>query len=202
MLLGPAGVGKTSFKRGLMGESFHPDSDSTAMADVTSVINREWMKHDDMNKWRVVCEEDEIDELSRLMMIVERSRTVEPAGKQMPNQISGHVSRLERVDQLMQSRIIQKAIEKSLQKEKMEGPDHQLNFQPFFHLWDCGGQPVFLEVLPIFLTCRTMFLMFFDASKDLKKPWESVYRHNGKEITEGRVNCSTFEMMERWMALI
>ena len=35
------------------------------------------------------------------------------------------------------------------------------------HVWNCGGQPVFLEVLPLFLTSRTMFVIMFDASKYL-----------------------------------
>lgn len=37
----------------------------------------------------------------------------------------------------------------------------------FIYVWDCGSQPVFLDVLPAFLTSRTMFLLFFDAHQNL-----------------------------------
>ena len=206
MLLGPAGVGKTSFKRGLMGESFTHNTNSTTLADVQAVkptvqVSRRWMTQDKMNKWCEVSEEDEIDELAKLMVIVENSLTQQPCKTQMPDQIVGltSVSRFKRVEQLMESKVIQKALEKAKEINK---ENCSLECQPFFHLWDCGGQPVFLEVLPIFLTSRTMFLLFFNAAKNLKEPWESIFRNNGNEISEGLVNCNTLEMMERWMALV
>ena len=40
------------------------------------------------------------------------------------------------------------------------------------HLWDCGGQPVFLDVLPAFLSSRTMFVLVFNASKGLTAPFK------------------------------
>ena len=206
MLLGPAGVGKSSFKRGLMGESFTLDINSTPMADVQSVkpiqVNRRWITQDKINKWCEVSEEDEIDELAKLMVIVGNSYTLElPSWKQMPIQIVGSasVSRFRRVEQLVESKVIQKALEKA---KEMKEKNYSLECQPFIHLWDCGGQPVFLEVLPIFLTPRTIFLLFFSAAKNLKEPWESIYRNNGKETSNGLVNCNTLEMMERWMALV
>ena len=39
--------------------------------------------------------------------------------------------------------------------------------QVLMHVWDCGGQTVFLDVLPAFLTSRTVFLLFYDARQDL-----------------------------------
>ena len=198
MLLGPAGVGKTSFKRGLMGESFTHNTNSTELADVVQV-SRRWMTQDKMNKWCEVSEVDEIDELAKLMVIVENSLTQQSRKTQMPIQIVGSVSRFNRVEQLMESKVIQKALEKAKEINK---ENRSLECQPFFHLWDCGGQPVFLEVIPIFLTSHTMFLLFFNAAKKLKEPWESVYHNNGSEISEGLVNCNTLEMMERWMALV
>ena len=277
MLIGPAGVGKTSFKRGLMGEPFACNINSTVLADVETVkptvqVNRRWMAQDKMNKWFKVSEEDEIDELAKSMANVENSHTQQPCHSQMPIQIEENshslqsyyeqidviqvgrrwmtqdimnkwcevseedeidelakliaivknynhsqqpchsqmpdqivgltsVSHFKRVAQLMESKVIQKALEKAKEINKQ---NCSLECQPFFHLWDCGGQPVFLEVLPIFLTSRTMFLLFFNAAKNLKESWESIFRNNGNEISEGLVNCTmnTLEMMERWMALV
>ena len=74
--------------------------------------------------------------------------------------------------------------------------------QPFFHIWDCGGQPVFLEVLPAFLTSRTMFLLLFDASIDFNTRLKAIQYQQGRKIEEGEVNMTTLELMERWMANI
>ena len=75
--------------------------------------------------------------------------------------------------------------------------------QPFLHIWDCGGQPVFLEILPAFLTPRTMFLLLFDASKDFSKRWQS--RQNapdGEVLFREVVNESTSNLMAKWMSTI
>ena len=94
-------------------------------------------------------------------------------------------------------------MEKAFARARGLEDDTKLKPRPFFHLWDCGGQPVFLELLPIFLTSRTIFLLFFNAAIDLKQPWESSYRTDGKEVvSQGKVNMSTLEMMQRWIALI
>ena len=52
------------------------------------------------------------------------------------------------------------------------------------HVWDCGGQPVFLDIISAFITARTMFLFVFDASKK-------------KEELK-----NTFLLMVQWMQLI
>ena len=74
--------------------------------------------------------------------------------------------------------------------------------QPFLHVWDCGGQPVFLETLPAFLTSRTMFLLLFDASKDFSSRWQSVAYQDGQEITGEMQNESTLDLLQQWMANI
>lgn len=71
------------------------------------------------------------------------------------------------------------------------------------HVWDCGGQPVFLDILSAFLTARTMFLLLFDASvplNDIRKV--SVWRFKGYEIVEKRRNSSNKLLLIRWMHLI
>ena len=203
MLLGPGGVGKTSLKRGLMGQPFDPRTNSTIVADVQSVrpVSRRWMKAEsaDKGRWCEVSEEDEIEELAQLMKIVGRAPGQSPGHVihgVMPHQIS-HPGWLK---QLMESDIIQKAISKAMKME--EGRAHQLKCQPFYHLWDCGGQPVFLEVLPAFLTSHTMFLILFNAAKDLHQQLESVHYKEGKKVVEGLVGLTTQELIERWISCI
>ncbi len=203
MLLGPAGVGKTCFKRGLMNLPFDNKTDSTILANVQSVkpVTHEWMTQSDGERgWCEISEEAEIEELAQLMVLV---GTI-PEESVSTSHSTGHTIspsfNLHSLQQLMESEIIDKAIVRADLLKKCDAS--ALKCQPFFNLWDCGGQPVFLEVLPIFLTSRTMFLLFFNATKDLNEPWETVNHFRGREFLEGKVNMSTQEMMERWIALI
>uniref|UniRef100_A0A1X7SRE4 Uncharacterized protein n=1 Tax=Amphimedon queenslandica TaxID=400682 RepID=A0A1X7SRE4_AMPQE len=68
------------------------------------------------------------------------------------------------------------------------------------HIWDCGGQPAFLEILPVFFTSRTTFLLHFDASKDLNSKWQSVHHIDGIRYDGEEVNMSTLTYMLNWMA--
>ena len=217
MLVGPAGVGKSSFKRGLMGQRFDKRMNSTIVADVQSVtpskqklgvenrqsFNSEWLTQEAARNWCEVTEDDEIQEMAQLLVLVGRQTD-------SSTKISSHSSdetmrtRFELLNAELiahsKSQILEKAFARAIGLED----DTKLKPRPFFHMWDCGGQPVFLELLPIFLTSRTIFLLFFNATGiDLKQPWESSYRTDGKEVvSQGKVNMSTLEMMQRWIALI
>ena len=68
------------------------------------------------------------------------------------------------------------------------------------HFWDCGGQPAFLEILPVFLTSCTIFLLHFDVSKDLNRKWQSVHHIDGTRYDGEVVGVSTLSYMLSWMA--
>ena len=62
---------------------------------------------------------------------------------------------------------------------------------------------MFLEILPAFLTPRTMFLLLFDASKNFRERWQS--RQNvpdGKVLFGEVVNESTCDLLGKWMSTI
>ena len=62
---------------------------------------------------------------------------------------------------------------------------------------------MFLEVLPAFLTPRTMFLLLFDASKDFRERWQSRQNAPDGEVLFGEVvNESTSNLMAKWMSTI
>lgn len=197
MLLGPAGVGKTCLQRGLMKLSFDPNTNSTQLAAITSVrpVSREWMT----DRWDQATEDDELEELAQLMHMNAVANT---SPRKVINTASEISSISTAMQELMENNIVEKAIKKAVEKRQLASSSSELDCKPLFNLWDCGGQPVFLEVLPIFLTSRTMFLILFDAAKDLHQPWESVYHKEGKHHIQGKVNMSTLQMMERWIALI
>uniref|UniRef100_A0A1X7VRJ6 C-terminal of Roc (COR) domain-containing protein n=1 Tax=Amphimedon queenslandica TaxID=400682 RepID=A0A1X7VRJ6_AMPQE len=78
----------------------------------------------------------------------------------------------------------------------------QLEPHLLMHFWDCGGQPAFLEILPVFLTSRTIFLLHFDAFKDLNSKWQSVHHIDGVQYDGEEVNMSTLTCMLNWMACV
>ena len=62
---------------------------------------------------------------------------------------------------------------------------------------------MFLEILPAFLTPRTMFLLLFDASKDFREKWQSRQSTPDGEVLFGEVvNESTSNLMAKWMSTI
>ena len=209
MLLGPCGAGKSSLKRGLMSKPFDSRKNSTIIADLQSV-RYEWAQAGD--PWREVTPEDEIEELARLLATIYNNpsgsqthlsselATTLFAGDMMPSSTDIPRCYDEEIEEMSVSEFFSEAMAMAQQMRSTEIT--QLKPQPFLHIWDCGGQPVFLEVLPAFLTSRTMFLLLFDASTDLNTRMRSVRYQHGQEITVGDVSMTTLELMESWMSNI
>ena len=166
MLLGTAGVGKTSLKRSLMKLPWKPDTTSTIISEVSCVrpFRNQWYNTslEDDDKLILVTNEDEIDEIAKLFALDPSNTTsfhsnvsaltlynVPSITKPNPSSVSKQSINL-KVNKILE-RAISKSEEISLTDLKNMKP------QPFLHIWDCGGQPVFLEILPAFLTSRTMF---------------------------------------------
>lgn len=70
------------------------------------------------------------------------------------------------------------------------------------NVWDCGGQAMFLEILPAFLTSRTMFILTFDASKDLNTNCQDILHINGERKETEEQLYSTIDLLMRWIASI
>ena len=222
MLIGSAGVGKSSLKRGLMHLPFDARINSTIIADVQSVrpnvpllrpVGFQWaMAGDECNKgWRGVTPEDEIEELAQLISIVYKQpedRGTSSALKAASALFSQVIPITSDASQKYHSSEIEQMVEEILSPAMKRASEmHRYDIEhikphPFFHVWDCGGQPVFLEVLPAFLTSRTMFLLLFDASIDFNTRLKAIQYQQGKKIEEGEVNMTTLELMEGWMANI
>ncbi|XP_011408300.2 PREDICTED: uncharacterized protein LOC105315378, partial [Amphimedon queenslandica] len=212
MLLGSAGTGKTSLKHSLMEEPFNPHTKSTIVSDVSSVrpFGHKWQTMRG-NKWRETTEEDEIEELAHLFKSIQskqsfNNRPTFSAQNSHDELISTRsiISILGIESSFIQSilRRVTPSSNLSLTTQNFYQKTKSL-VQPFLHIWDCGGQPVFLEILPAFLTPRTMFLLLFDASKDFRERWQS--RQNtpdGKVLFGEVVNESTSHLMAKWMSTI
>uniref|UniRef100_A0A1X7UN03 COR domain-containing protein n=1 Tax=Amphimedon queenslandica TaxID=400682 RepID=A0A1X7UN03_AMPQE len=201
MLLGSAGTGKTSLKRSLMEEPFNPHTTSTIVSDVSSVrpFGHEWQTMRE-KKWRETTQKDEIEELAHLF-----ESCLSSSSSHHPSVLSTEYSHDESIatSSIASDLNVESHIQSIL--ERVDGIywTTESLVQPFLHIWDCGGQPVFLEILPAFLTPRTMFLLLFDASVDFKERWQS--RQNtpdGKVLFGEVVNESTSNLMAKWMSTI
>ena len=201
MLIGSSGVGKTSLIRGLQHKLYNPYRSSTVVAKVQrlkphDVINRDWVGH----KWCKVTEQDELEELSQLIAAV---TTNDPKDDPGPSNVQIRNTPVinDELQQMMNWSIIEEAVKRAIliNEGKIE---KRLECLPFYHVWDCGGQPVFLEVLPAFLTSHTIFLPLFDASKSIHEKLQSVQYFKGEKVDGEVLNISSLELVEGWMSSV
>ena len=213
MFLGTAGVGKTSFKRSLMKEHWDPLTiNSTIISDVQSIrpIGYEWQSlgYHENEQWREVTEDDEVQEMAELLVAVHnesgvkefRSKTkaVTELFPVPPVDTDSSLEDTESIDCLEQVEFVfSKAFNRAQSITK-----RNVTPQPFVHIWDCGGQPVFLEILPAFLTSRTMFLLLYDASKSFHEKWKSVQTVQGERKEVEEVNMTTLDLLHSWLSNI
>ena len=225
MFLGTAGVGKTSFKRSLMKLPWEPNTTSTVVSDISSIrpFTHKWHTHD-KGQWRIVKHEDEIEELAQLISAVHfESDSI--ASESEPKS-SFHHSFLAKFGKPFRSLFKRLSGEDNDTSGEDNEATHRINEiiseavslikagqlryrlssssppQPYLNFWDCGGQPPFLEILPAFLTSRTLFLLIFDAEKDLNTNWQSVVHIEGMRIEQEEVKVTTLDYMLNWMSNI
>ena len=65
--------------------------------------------------------------------------------------------------------------------------------QMFLHLWDCGGDPAFLDILPVYVGPRTIFVLVFNASETIDV---------GLLPRSKFTTVTTQSVLHKWMALI
>ncbi|XP_019863962.1 PREDICTED: uncharacterized protein LOC109593216, partial [Amphimedon queenslandica] len=195
LLLGTAGVGKSSFKNSLMKLPWDPKANSTIISDVSCV--RPFAKGLLSEQWEAITHEAEIEAMAHLFSSVSkgemyRSVLVDPTDDVITPSTNDTASI--KLDSVLRQ-ISTAALRFYLTLGQLE--PHLL-----MHFWDCGGQPAFLEILPVFLTSRTTFLLLFDASKDLNSKWQSVHHIDGIRYDGEEVNMSTLTYMLNWMACV
>ena len=214
MFLGAAGVGKTSLKRSLMKEPWNPDINSTIVSDVHSLrpIGREWQSLG-REKWREVTEEDELNKMAELLVAVHQNRTslnefsskVIAATKLFPDSRMLKTSSIseEKVEEFEKSHVQSVLSEAIARANSMPmSSAKKIKPHPFLHVWDCGGQPIFLEILPAFLTSRTIFLLLYDASKSFEEKWQAVQTVKGERRFEEEVSITTIDLLLNWLSSI
>ena len=88
-----------------------------------------------------------------------------------------------------------------------ESPDFQKHLSAskpnvLQHVWDCGGQPVYLDTLQPFLSSHTMFLLLYNAADGLDSTVKSVWYENGDKTDCGDLEVTVLDQLDQWMAAI
>ena len=220
MFVGPGGVGKSSLLHGLMNKPL-PKANSTQLAETVTVkpATKKWASAGENSKsfWREITDSDEIMELVGLILLVAKVTAGRSDSSRFVSQevaaIKIFSTRLDSVEitnnqqktsadvlsiqQKIVNDILTQIAEIAKKNPNAQAPEKEV----LLLLWDCGGQSIFLDILPAFLTPRTMFFLFYDARRIVDS---CVIRsfHNGKMIDFQEQSVTTVEMLLEWMASI
>ena len=207
MFIGEGGSGKSSLLDGLMNNPFR-DPDSTALVDTRSV-SYQWIQSANAHDaWKPHTEKDEVMMLAAQSHEFVKGRVqskqtskvklFDMAGKSLDHlkEVVKDSRFAEKASEIKAS-VFEEVISQALQQwHTNKNPDVVLN------IWDCGGQPVFLDIISAFLTSRTMFLLLFDASLNLDGMYKEMWRHGGKSFLGREQNVTRRQLMMQWMQLI
>ena len=212
-MVGPGGVGKSSFLRGLMNQSLPRDPESTILADTKVVKQQFWAKAGESadSYWAEVTDKDEIQELAGLFQLVPSPAETKLAAvlqrvlttlnpSIVVNEYVSHIKDNE-VRNVLQPVAKHAITYDFLPISRSENPTAPQS-EVLMHVWDCGGQPVFLDILPAFLTSRTLFLLFFDARQNLHEKCKTFCHKGGKVFSTSDLRFTTLQLLTRWMASV
>jgi hypothetical protein len=87
--------------------------------------------------------------------------------------------------------------------EKAETLERHTRCHYVLHVWDCGGQPVFLDIISAFLTFRTFFVLVFNAKVGLQELCGTgSISYKGEPVPAGEHQSTNIKLLIRWMRLI
>ena len=193
-------------------------AESTALAD-TRTVSYKWIAADSTEEaWKPRTDDDETTNLAakahqlqeRELLNVSRDSSIiaertfclsrdtvsylqSDEQKADPNAIS----QLLKFKKEHYKQLIERGIDFSKDKKQIEETNEVV-----MHIWDCGGQPVFLDIISAFLTSRTMFLLLFDGSVDLSSMYQEKWHHKGIAIPGREQNITQLQLMKQWLQLI
>lgn len=199
MLVGPGGVGKSSLLNGLMNLPMAIEGFSTQLAETITVKAKDrpsasyWAKSG--NYWVPVTDKDEMNELAQLVLKAHREQQ-SFLQKEGHNQAIGSAS-----DAKFSNKYVKPIVDQiaSLLKKVLSSSS---DTEVYLNVWDCGGQPIFLNLLPAFLTARTLFLLMFDARFNLSEKCFHLSQCKGKQPIKELEDFTTLELMVQWMSTI
>ena len=170
------------------------------MADIWSLKWRRAATTED-GYWSEVSEKDELNELAILANQVMHSASVSgllattdtltpTLESPQPGDIDDELLKQANIEL---SEIIVKSINTSTAT---------LESDQYLNVWDSGGQRVFLDLLPPFLTSRTLFCVMFDASKPLSEKVEVNWNKEGHSTHLETLKIHRKDIILQWMYCI
>ena len=223
MTIGAGGVGKSSLLRGLMKQRLPYGAESTIHAD-TETVKLFWAKAGEScdSYWVELTDQDEIQELVGLVqrVLLAESGNAKPSHAARilstmaaaaavgvfkplgfvphkgPTIVDEYVSTIK--DDVVRNVLQQALLHHESSPENPAVPQSEV----LLHVWDCGGQPAFLDVLPAFLTSRTMFLLVFDGRRDLLSKCKTLCHKQGKVVSTKEESYTVLHLLMQWMACI
>ena len=208
MMIGAGGAGKTSLRHGLMKKPLPKMAFSTLLANSLSV-KYQWASACGQ-RWVEIDEEDEINELATLL-----SRIIENKSFLQSAESASAIKKFHPFTQPQSgapesassssgdhSDIVKNIRMKVFERARLAKLHHQPRSEVLLNLWDSGGQLVFMNVLPAFLTKRTLFMLVFDASKNLEAKLQFEARHAGEIVHTEDYQLNSIELLLQWMASI
>ena len=220
MLIGQERTGKTSLKKSLKGEDFNGKEESTVGIDTDSLyfkVSTEIWKSGKVKEEVEFEPEDQFEHLAAAKVISEflRKQRANLAGCQQKSDSdseSDSESELEPPDALPTKpsrnneslygelpEKVARLVEKMLQEE--ENANHEDSI--YAVLWDFGGQSVYYQTHPIFLTEKAIYVLVSDLSRD---PDENAIPPVKTGLFEDKVDieCSqkNLDYLDFWMSSI
>ena len=225
MLIGQERTGKTSLKKSLKGENFNEKEESTVGIETDSFyfkVSKEIWKSGKVKEEVEFESEDQFEHIATAKVISESLREqratpswlvpwldfdsesdseseLEPPDGSIstrgPTKLSRNIESLHR--KLPEE--VARLVEKMLQEE--ESANHEDNI--YSVLWDFGGQSVYYETHPIFLTEKAIYILVSDLSRD---PDEKAISPVKTGLFENKVDiyCSktNLDYLDFWMSSI
>ena len=198
MIVGPGGVGKSSLLNGLMNLPLPCEAYSTQVADTFSLRPTEsyWACSQERKYWTKITDADEIKGLAQLIQTIFDHKDSNSAAR---SDVSSDKNQPSKTAPKFDHPLIEGILKEILSVITTDDPF--IEEEVYLHVWDCGGQPVFLKILPAFLTARTLFLLMFDARRDLHDQCRSLTYLKGR-ATEHLEDISTLDLMVQWISTI
>ena len=213
MLVGPGGVGKSSLLRGLMNLPLLQAANSTQLADLMTVkpqqepVTQQLMTKatDKTMPWIEVTDDDEINEIVGLILLVTNAEkgvtkssrfqgTATCAASKIihrHNVTDDFRQQISKIKNNVVREIFSRAIERARINPRAQAPETEI----VTNVWDCAGQLVYLDILSAFLTPKTVYMLLYDARKDLDDRCIILSHHHGQVTEMQEQNMSYLEML-------
>ena len=223
MLVGPGGIGKSSLLCGLMNKKLPQSANSTQLADLLTVKPSKPQQlmakaNDFTMPWVAVTDDDEINEVVGLIQLVanvSKGVTESSRFRQFLEGVAAHAvtqltksfdhddaddyhQRISSIKNDLVREIFSRAIEQARKNPHAQAPE----FEIVTIVWDCAGQLVYLDILSTFLTSKTIFMLLYDARKDLDERCVALSHCDGQITEMQEQSMSYLEMLFQWMASI